>query len=129
MSPAPALSMVRLAKSDRPERRRHRRYGITLEVEYKLSRSRVGRSGAGTTVDVSSRGVLFQTNDSLNTGSPVELLLNWPFQLGGICPLKLVMHGRVVRSDSRGVAVRIRDHEFRVVRSDAAETQASGEKT
>jgi hypothetical protein len=33
--------------------------------------------------------------------------------LAGVCPLKLVIHGNVVRSDAKSIAVRTKHHEFR----------------
>jgi hypothetical protein len=73
----------------------------------------VERLGLGKTLNVSSGGVLFEANESLPAGSSIELLMQWPFLLEGVCPLKLVIHGSVVRSDNKGVAVRTKQHEFR----------------
>jgi hypothetical protein len=44
-------------------------------------------------------------------------MLSWPFLLEGVCPLKLVMKGRIVRSDLRGVAIQSSYHEFRTAGS------------
>jgi PilZ domain len=115
MSPAPALApTVRFLESHRADQRLNRRYPIALEIEYKLLRKgRVERLGLGRTLNVSSGGVLFEANEPLPAGSSVELLMQWPFMLEGVCPLKLVILGSVVRSDGKGVAVRTKHHEFR----------------
>src|SRR5579864_4703046 len=115
MSPAPALApKVRFFESHHVDQRLSRRYPITLEIEYKLLRKgRVERLGLGRTLNVSSGGVLFETSEVLPVGSSIELLMQWPFLLEGVCPLKLVIHGSVVRSDSKGVAIRNKHHEFR----------------
>ena len=115
MSPAPALAHdVRFSEKRRVDQRVNRRYPISLEIEYKvLRKGRVERLGLGRTLNVSSGGVLFQATDELPAGSSVELLMQWPFLLEGVCPLKLVIHGSVVRSDSKGVAIRNKHHEFR----------------
>jgi hypothetical protein len=115
MSPAPALAPnVRFLESHRVDQRLSRRYPITLEIEYKLLRKgRVERLGLGKTLNVSSGGVLFETNEALPAGSSIELLMQWPFLLEGVCPLKLVIHGSIVRSDSKRIAVRTKHHEFR----------------
>jgi hypothetical protein len=115
MSPAPALaSKVRFLELHHVDQRLNRRYPIALEMEYKLLRKgRVERLGLGKTLNVSSGGVLFEANDRLPAGSSIELLMHWPFLLEGVCPLKLVIHGSVVRSDIHGVAVRTKQHEFR----------------
>src|SRR5579864_1825173 len=115
MSPAPALAHdVRFLEKRRVDQRVNRRYPISLEIEYKvLRKGRVERLGLGRTLNVSSGGVLFQATDELPAGSSVELLMQWPFLLEGVCPLKLVIHGSVVRSDSKGVAIRNKHHELR----------------
>jgi hypothetical protein len=115
MSPAPALApKVRFFEPHPVDQRSNRRYPIVLEIEYKLLRKgRVERLGLGKTLNVSSGGVLFEANESLPAGSSIELLMQWPFLLEGVCPLKLVIHGSVVRSDNKGVAVRTKQHEFR----------------
>ena len=115
MSPAPALApAVRFLESHRADQRLNRRYPIALEIEYKLLRKgRVERLGLGRTLNVSSGGVLFEADEPLPAGNSIELLMYWPFLLEGVCPLKLVIHGNVVRSDGKRVAVQTKHHEFR----------------
>ncbi len=99
-----------------PDHRARGRYPICLDLQYRLLRgSRVEQAGTGRTVNISSGGVLFETDDWLPPRGSVELALQWPFLLQGICGLKLVMRGRIVRSDSNGraIAVRADSHEFR----------------
>jgi len=114
MSPAPApVGHIRL---DTPasEQRLHPRYPITLDVEYRLiNRGRIERLGSGRTLNISSGGVLMEVFDKVPSGGLIELLVNWPFLLEGVCPLKLVMRGRIVRCDAKGVAIKARHHEFR----------------
>jgi hypothetical protein len=78
-----------------------------------LRRGRIERQGSGRTIDIGCGGVRLETNESLPVGRLIELMISWPFLLEGICPLKLVMRGRIVRSDSKGIAVKVRHHEFR----------------
>lgn len=127
MSPAPALApAARFLETHRADQRSNRRYPIALEIEYKLLRKgRVDRLGLGRTLNVSSGGVLFEANESLPAGSTIEVLMNWPFLLEGVCPLKLVIYGSVVRSDNKGVAVRTKHHEFRTA---GARSSRSGNK-
>jgi len=114
MSPAPDLAQsVGLLDIQRPDQRLRRRYPITLHVDYKLpNRGQVVRSGSGRTLNLSSGGVLFKANDSLPAGSSIELMIDWPLLLKDACPLKLVIRGRVVRSDAQAIAVKIMLHEF-----------------
>ncbi len=96
------------------DRRTKRRYPISLDVQYKLLKHRrIARLGAGRTLNVSSGGVLFEADDLLPQGGPIELALNWPFLLHGSCNLKLVIRGRIVRAEDRSVAIRAEFHEFR----------------
>jgi hypothetical protein len=62
---------------------------------------------------MSSGGIYFETQEPLPKDGRIELAMDWPFLLEGVCALKLVMRGRVVRSDAKGTAVRIMQHEFR----------------
>lgn len=70
-------------------------------------------TGCGTTLNIGSGGILFTTEERLPLGRTVELSVNWPARLDGICPLQFVATGRVVRSDSQRAAVRIERYEFR----------------
>ena len=130
MSPAPALATtLRFLESHRADQRSNRRYPIALDIEYKLLRKgRVERLGSGRTLNVSSGGVLFEAKDPLPAGSSIEILMHWPFLLEGVCPLKLVIHGSVVRSDGKGVAVRSKHHEFRTAGTRSSQSQSSGNK-
>jgi hypothetical protein len=96
------------------DRRKDRRYPVELALRYKLiRRRRVLESGAGHTVDLSSGGILFQAERPLQPGLNVELSIDWPVLLHNVAPLRLVVTGRIVRSDERGVALRSVQHEFR----------------
>lgn len=92
--------------------RRHRRYPIALDVQYKWNNSRLEQMGAGITVNISSGGVLFRSPQPLPAHSSIEMALTWPFSLNN-CALKLVMRGRVVRSDDHATAVQVTQYEFR----------------
>jgi hypothetical protein len=74
------------------------------------------RDGAGKTVDISSGGVLFETERRLRSGQRVELSVKWPAQLEGNCPLNFVALGRVVRVEDTRAAIHIERYEFRTRR-------------
>jgi hypothetical protein len=125
MSPAPAAA--RLLEGSPAEHRSHQRYPIKLEVEYRvLKKGRVER-GFGRTLNISSGGVFFETKSSVPPNGPIELLLNWPFLLEGTCPLKLVMRGRIVRTDGKGVAIKFKHHEFRTAGARRTKVQSSSQ--
>ncbi|MBZ5594938.1 MAG: PilZ domain-containing protein [Acidobacteriia bacterium] len=104
-----------MSEQQRAEQRLNGRYPITLELQYKLlNKGRVEQLGVGRTLNISSGGVLFETDELLPATGPIELALSWPFLLQGICNLKLVMRGKIVRCDSgsRVIAVKAEYHEF-----------------
>jgi hypothetical protein len=96
------------------ERRLDRRYGIQLDLRWKLiRRRRVLETGTGHTIDLSSGGIHFETDRPLPTGLNVELSIAWPAMLQNMAPLQLVVSGKVVRSDGRRTAIQKHQHEFR----------------
>jgi len=96
------------------ERRMKRRFQIEQEVRYKmLYGQRIAETGTGKTLNISSSGVWFTTENMLTTGMPVEVSMNWPVLLNDSCPMKLMIYGCVVRSNERGAAVAIERYEFR----------------
>jgi hypothetical protein len=114
MSPAFARVAGRLSETDRADQRLHQRYPIALKVEYKLlKKGRVASHGSGRTLNISSGGIYFEAGEPLPARGRIELAMEWPFLLEGVCALKLVMRGRIVRNDANGVAVQIAQHEFR----------------
>lgn len=94
------------------ERRLARRYPMAHEVHYSLRDTRPGLTGSGTTVNISSRGVLFTTEQPLSVGSPLTLEVKWPVLLDNAKALKLVTRGKVVWCDSSRAAVEFHDWEF-----------------
>ena len=115
MAPGSVLKdAAALQETPRPDQRLHRRYAISLDVQYKLRNpGQVATFGTGKTFNISSGGIFFQTSASLPSCGGIELLMKWPFFLDGGCPLNLVVQGRIVRSDANGIAVQALRHEFR----------------
>jgi hypothetical protein len=94
------------------ERRSRQRFPLALALEYRLLGKRECR-GSGQTCNISSAGVLFEVADRQAFSGLIELLVSWPVLLNGACALKLVMKGRVVRSEGAAVAMASTTHEFR----------------
>ena len=95
------------------DRRDDRRYPIELELRYKvIARSRMQFNGDGRTLNMSSGGVLFGSDQSLPAGAFVELTIRWPVLLQNACPLTLFIVGRVVRCEDHTVAVKTSRYEF-----------------
>src|SRR5689334_24238087 len=101
------------ANGDR-ERRQKRRFHIEQDVKYKmLYGQRIAETGSGKTLNISSGGVWFTTENTLTPGMPVELSMNWPVLLNDSCPMKLMIYGSGTRTNDRGAAVAIERYEFR----------------
>ena len=97
-----------------PERRGTNRFPVQQDVRYRVIQARNDRiSGSGTTLNMGSGGILFTTEEKLALGRMVEVSVNWPARLDGVCPLQFVATGRVVRSESDKAAVRIERYEFK----------------
>jgi len=72
---------------------------------------------------MSSGGILFTATETVKVGAHVELSVSWPVLLNGDCPMKLVIEGRVVRSDGSSTAIRVERHEYRTQRRSLAQPQ------
>jgi hypothetical protein len=94
------------------ERRSRERFPLALPVEYRLL-GRDERWGSGKICNISSSGALFEAEERQHFSGSIELMVSWPCLLDDACALKLVMRGRVVRSEGRGVAIEMKQHEFR----------------
>lgn len=111
-------NLAAIADSIAGDRRLDRRYEISLELRWKLiRRKRVLDTGIGTTLDVSSGGVFFETDHPLPGHGDVEISISWPVLLHNVAPLQLVVTGRVVRISGRRAAIRRLQHEFRTART------------
>ncbi len=97
-----------------PDRRGNSRFPVQERIRYRTVHSKaLEHSGSGTTVNISSGGILFTTEQPLPMGRQVELSVNWPARLEGRCALNFVAVGRIVRSDKARAAVRIQRYEFK----------------
>ncbi|MEJ7607938.1 MAG: PilZ domain-containing protein [Bryobacteraceae bacterium] len=96
------------------ERRGSDRFSIEHEVRFKiLSKRSAPEEGVGKTINISSNGVLFATEQTIAPGKRIELSISWPAQLDNKCSLKLVARGRVARMEEGRAAVEILQYEFR----------------
>ena len=96
------------------ERRAHHRYPASSELEFTLERrGRIAVHGRGKAIDISSGGLLFESDGPLPVGFPIELVLAWPARFNHSQTVELVISGQIVRSDGCQTAVSIARHEFR----------------
>jgi len=96
------------------DRRAGLRFPIDSALEYKVLRQgRVLDAGQGRTVNISSSGVLFESDARFAPGATMELSIAWPARLGGAAPIQLYLRGRAVRVAGGITAVRIVAYDFR----------------
>jgi hypothetical protein len=106
-----ALSVTQKQQSDR---RHSDRFPIEREVRFRVLNKRGGEeSGEGKTLNISSSGVFFTSDQMLLPGRRLELSISWPVQLNNRVALKLVARGRVVRFQQGHAAIEIQQYEFR----------------
>lgn len=103
------------------ERRRKRRYPLALNLRWKLRSVAETGTGTGTTIDLSSGGILFRPDKALPEGHQVDISISWPVLLENFPALQLAVSGVITRTTENGSAVRILNHEFRTM------ARASGE--
>jgi hypothetical protein len=91
------------------------RYAIVADVEYSLLKAgRVVKKGRGKTVNLSSTGLLFESDKALPSDRRVIIAVAWPVSLAPGVGLALHITGRTVRAQDNCTAVRIEKYEFRV---------------
>lgn len=101
-------------EKDKSDRRGADRFPIERDVRFKvLNRKSEEEIGLGKTINMSSNGVLFTTEERLLPGKRLELSISWPAQLNSRIALKLVARGRVVRCEEGKAAIEIHQYEFR----------------
>src|SRR5450755_366612 len=94
------------------DRRGADRFPMDREVRFRVLNRKSGEeTGSGKTINMSSGGVLFVTEQMLLPGRRLEISISWPAQLNNTCPLKLVAKGRIVRVDDGRTAVEIQQYE------------------
>lgn len=97
-----------------PDRRTAARFPIRLDVRYReMGRRSNCVRGNGVTKNIGGKGILISSQHTLRVGARVELSMDWPFLLDGKTLLRLILQGRVIRSENEETAVAIERHEFR----------------
>ena len=108
------------------------RYPVVAELSYRVIRKHVAaETGRGRTVNISSNGILIETDQALPPGLRVELSIAWPVRLHNVTPLQLCVKARTIRAEGRLTALKIFRHDFRTrpalqaVRSEASSIHQS----
>jgi hypothetical protein len=108
------------------DRRSDRRYALKFDLRWRLiRRQRLLESGSGTSVDLSSGGILFEAGRPLPLGFTVELSIAWPVLLHNTAPLQLLVSGRIMRTSGSCAAIQMAQHEFRTIAQPAEQRSAA----
>jgi DNA-binding NarL/FixJ family response regulator len=100
------------------ERRNNARFPIPLAISYQtLEHPILSGQGLSETLNISSKGILFTSNEQFQAGQLVQVSLDWPARLENSIPLKLVAEGRIVRNNNGQTAMTIDKYEFRTRRA------------
>jgi PilZ domain len=94
------------------ERRAHPRYPVQLALRFLIRSGKlISISGEGTSINISSSGMLFRTSKRLNTGERVVAAVEWPTALKEK-PVILLFHGNVVWMKGSHIAMSISHYGF-----------------
>jgi DNA-binding NarL/FixJ family response regulator len=113
------------------DRRNNARFPCKLAVSYQaLEHPFLSGVATSETLNISSKGLLFPTDEPLQAGQLLQVSVDWPARLENQVPLKLVAEGRIVRNLNGQAAMRIDKYEFRTRRiskpaGDSVRTQTS----
>lgn len=91
------------------ERRSNQRFELALEFDLFQLRGaeHLAWLASGTTIDWSRNSILIQCSRNLATGSSAQLVVRWT------AGVQLIVVGRVIRTDERGMVVKILRRRFR----------------
>ena len=94
------------------DNRAARRHQCEMPLRFVCRSGGMQYTGSGCTADLGRREVQFVADNPPPNGAEVELRIEWPFLLQGVCPLELRMWGRVLRSDEQRTVITMRNYEF-----------------
>jgi CheY-like chemotaxis protein len=113
-------------KTGGADRRTNARFPCKLAVSYQaLEHPFFSGTATSETLNISSKGLLFATEEALQPGQLLQVSVDWPARLDDQVPLKLVAEGRIIRNVNGLVAIRIDKYEFRTRRL-KAQSSATG---
>jgi len=84
------------------ERRNARRYDLSLPVIVRIPAERTNGNQAGTTRDISTRGLYFVIDQDLDAGSEIDITLTLPAEITHSTEVFVRALGKVVRVERRG---------------------------
>ena len=113
-----ALKSEKAETGSGADRRTNARFPCRLAVSYQaLEHPFLSGVATSETLNISSKGLLFATEEALQPGQLLQVSVDWPARLENQVPLKLVAEGRIVRNLDGLAAMRIDKYEFRTRRT------------
>lgn len=94
-------------------RRATQRYAISRKMAYCLTGDTEAQWQQSKVLDMSARGIRFETSRPLPNGTLVDLVMDWPGIYHGRNEVRLFLSGTVCRSAPDDTALQILDHDFR----------------
>ena len=89
-------------------------FPLVLPLKYKtIAPKATAISGTGSTVLLSSRGIVFNADKPLGSGVRCEISIAWPVLLETYIGLQLVLQSVITRSEGQFVMGRVSGYEFR----------------
>jgi len=94
-----------------------RDFPLALDLQYQIV-SGLGResSGLGRTTWMSSKEVIFETEEALPLGAELEIAVRWPILLEDRVKLQLWVRAEVVNTTAQLATAAIRHYQFRTCR-------------
>jgi hypothetical protein len=99
----------RALRERKADRRSNQRFELALEFDlfHLRGAKRLAWYAAGTTVDWSRNSILLKSGRNLAAGSSAQLVVRWT------AGVQLIVTGRVIRNDERGMVFKIQRRRFR----------------
>jgi hypothetical protein len=111
------------SQSGKQNRRAARRYPVKTPLRYRIAGGAPEAAWkSGSTVDMSSTGILVETSEPLPPSLSFEISIDWLGLYHGRPVMRLMLIATVVRTDDRGTALSITRHEFRDIHPPAIRT-------
>jgi CheY-like chemotaxis protein len=122
-----ALNSQKSEPGSGADRRTNARFPCRLAVTYQaLEHPFFSGSATSETLNISSKGLLFATEQTLKPGQLLQVSVDWPARLENQVPLKLVAEGRIIRNLDGLAAMSIDKYEFRTRRARPQSTAPAG---
>jgi hypothetical protein len=91
------------------------RQPLVLELHFSYRSGGISYVGTGRTRNFSGEMISFDVDQTTLKKGEMELRILWPTRLQDVCPLELVVKGRLVRTEATGAVLKMQSCEFRTL--------------